>query len=123
MYNIVCDSLGIDPIPNNGTLRLPLVPIGLHSDLPPTDDDSPIDFPSDPPPTVPATPDITALATSALNTPTPTDQSENNSEENDAEMIESFWAYLKAKLEAAKSWAVGIFSSTTTKTDESTDPG
>lgn len=122
MYNIVCDSLGIDPIPNNGTLRLPLVPIGLHSDLPPTDDDSPIDLPSDPTPTVPATPDITALATSALSTPTPTDQSENTSEENDAEKSESFWDYLKAKLEAAKSWAVGVFSSATTKTDESTDP-
>lgn len=32
VYNIVCDSLGIEPRPNNGTLRLPLVPIGLHSD-------------------------------------------------------------------------------------------
>lgn len=32
VYNIVCDSLGIEPRPNNGTMRLPLVPIGLHSD-------------------------------------------------------------------------------------------
>lgn len=32
VYNIVCDSLGIEPKPNNGTLRLPLKPIGLHSD-------------------------------------------------------------------------------------------
>jgi hypothetical protein len=31
VYNIVCDSLGIDPKPNNGTLRLPLKTIGLHS--------------------------------------------------------------------------------------------
>lgn len=121
MYNIVCDSLGIEPISNNGTLRLPLVPIGLHSDLSPTDDDSPIDLPSDPTPTVPATPNITALATSALSTTTPTDQSENDSKENNAEVSESFWDYLKAKLEAAKSWAVGVFSSTTTKTDEPTD--
>ena len=28
----MCDSLGIEPKPNNGTLRLPLKPIGLHSD-------------------------------------------------------------------------------------------
>lgn len=32
VYNIVCDSLGVTPHPNNGTLRLPLQPIGLHSD-------------------------------------------------------------------------------------------
>ena len=109
-------------MPNNGTLRLPLVPIGLHSDLPPTDDDSPIDFPPDPTPTVPATPDITPPATSVSSSPTSTDQSENNSTGTDAEKSESFWDYLKAKLEAAKSWAVGVFSSITTKTDESTDP-
>ena len=30
----MCDSLGIEPKPNNGTLRLPLQPIGLHSDEP-----------------------------------------------------------------------------------------
>ena len=30
VYNIVCDSLGLTPKPNNGTLRLPLNPIGLH---------------------------------------------------------------------------------------------
>ena len=28
----MCDSLGIQAKPNNGTLRLPLKPIGLHSD-------------------------------------------------------------------------------------------
>ncbi|KAF2754088.1 Phosphodiest-domain-containing protein [Pseudovirgaria hyperparasitica] len=32
LYNIVCDSLGIQPLPNNGTLRLPLRPIGLHNE-------------------------------------------------------------------------------------------
>lgn len=32
VYNILCDSLGMEPKPNNGTLRLPLRPIGLHSD-------------------------------------------------------------------------------------------
>jgi hypothetical protein len=32
VYNIVCDSLGVVPHPNNGTLRLPLKPQGLHSD-------------------------------------------------------------------------------------------
>ncbi len=34
VYNIICDSLHIPPHPNNGTLRLPLKPIGLHSEDP-----------------------------------------------------------------------------------------
>lgn len=45
VYNIVCDSLGITPHPNNGTLRLPLRPVGLHGD-----DGAPAeDVPQDPP--------------------------------------------------------------------------
>jgi predicted AlkP superfamily pyrophosphatase or phosphodiesterase len=31
VYGIVCDSLGLPPASNNGTLRLPLEPVGLHS--------------------------------------------------------------------------------------------
>ncbi|KAF2769531.1 Phosphodiest-domain-containing protein [Teratosphaeria nubilosa] len=42
VYNIVCDSLGIKPAPNNGTLRLPLRPMGTH------DFDQPADVPEDP---------------------------------------------------------------------------
>lgn len=30
VYNLLCDSLGVRPKPNNGTLRLPLKPIGTH---------------------------------------------------------------------------------------------
>ncbi|EME49867.1 hypothetical protein DOTSEDRAFT_144256 [Dothistroma septosporum NZE10] len=30
VYNIVCDSLGIKPQPNNGTIRLPFKTVGLH---------------------------------------------------------------------------------------------
>lgn len=37
VYNIVCDSVGITPKPNNGTLRLPLKPVGIHDSLPPYD--------------------------------------------------------------------------------------
>lgn len=32
VYNVVCDSLGIEPLPNNGTLRLPLTTAGVHGD-------------------------------------------------------------------------------------------
>ncbi|KAG5950984.1 hypothetical protein E4U53_004045 [Claviceps sorghi] len=31
VYNILCDTLGLTPVPNNGTLRLPLRPVGTHS--------------------------------------------------------------------------------------------
>ena len=31
VYNIVCDSLNLIPQPNNGTLRLPLKVVGVHS--------------------------------------------------------------------------------------------
>lgn len=41
VYNIVCDSLGITPVANNGTLRLPLKAIGLH------DFDQPVEVPED----------------------------------------------------------------------------
>jgi predicted AlkP superfamily pyrophosphatase or phosphodiesterase len=45
VYNIVCDSLGIQPHPNNGTLRLPLIPEGVHDD-----GDAPdLETPHDPP--------------------------------------------------------------------------
>lgn len=45
VYNIICDSLSINPKPNNGTLRLPLKPVGLHSD----NDTVALDTPHDPP--------------------------------------------------------------------------
>ncbi|KAL8824396.1 MAG: hypothetical protein Q9191_005083 [Dirinaria sp. TL-2023a] len=47
VYNIVCDSLGIEPKPNNGTLRLPLKTIGLHSDGPFPPENVPEDLPSE----------------------------------------------------------------------------
>ncbi|KAJ8121522.1 hypothetical protein O1611_g10082 [Lasiodiplodia mahajangana] len=44
VYNILCDSIGMDPMPNNGTLRLPLKVVGLHSD------ESVLEQPEDPVP-------------------------------------------------------------------------
>ncbi|PTB67920.1 Phosphodiest-domain-containing protein [Trichoderma citrinoviride] len=32
VYNLLCDSLGVRPKPNNGTLRLPLKTVGTHDD-------------------------------------------------------------------------------------------
>ncbi|RCI12075.1 hypothetical protein L249_0730 [Ophiocordyceps polyrhachis-furcata BCC 54312] len=45
VYNILADSVGMTPRPNNGTLRLPLRPIGKH------DEDDTESEPADPPPT------------------------------------------------------------------------
>lgn len=43
VYNLLCDSVGMVPKPNNGTLRLPLKPIGTHKP-----EDTP-EIPHDPP--------------------------------------------------------------------------
>lgn len=43
VYNMLCDSVGLAPAPNNGTLRLPLAPIGIHKP-----EDAP-EEPEDPP--------------------------------------------------------------------------
>ncbi|KAF2277443.1 Phosphodiest-domain-containing protein [Westerdykella ornata] len=43
LYNIICDSIGIEPAPNNGTLRLPLRPVGLHTDPETPPDETPAD--------------------------------------------------------------------------------
>ena len=47
VYNILCDSLGIEPKANNGTLRLPLKPEGLHSDKDVSVHEEVVDLPSD----------------------------------------------------------------------------
>ena len=43
LYNIICDSIGVEPAPNNGTLRLPLKPVGLHTDPENLPDETPAD--------------------------------------------------------------------------------
>lgn len=62
MYNILCDSIGLTPSPNNGTLRLPLKPVGLHDSTPA------IDVPSDPVTsyTITPTPTIVPSSTKSL---------------------------------------------------------
>lgn len=68
VYNLVCDSVGVDPRPNNGTLRLPLKPVGLHDSMPPTE--IPEDLPEDSPSQVQDTPtpstDTSAIMSSSI---------------------------------------------------------
>ena len=47
IYNIICDSLGIEPKANNGTLRLPFKPTGLHSDQSTSPEEMAVDLPSE----------------------------------------------------------------------------
>ncbi|KAI1432026.1 alkaline-phosphatase-like protein [Xylaria sp. CBS 124048] len=68
VYNILCDSIGMTPMPNDGTLRLPLKVIGLH------DDEHRLEEPEDPVPASAneqlATVTITSILPSATFSPT-----------------------------------------------------
>ncbi|KAL8677470.1 MAG: hypothetical protein Q9186_006111 [Xanthomendoza sp. 1 TL-2023] len=103
VYNIVCDSLGIEPKPNNGTLRLPLKPIGVHSSQPATEGNLPEDMPPDTaisgtPPT--ASPSLKAESSKSVNQ---TDNAKGIS--TSSKDADSYWAFVTAKFEAAKDWA------------------
>lgn len=121
VYNFVCDSLGIDPLPNNGTMRLPLQPVGLHSD-----EDAPIvDKPADPPissasmsvipsqTTTPASTSSEVPATALLAQPTSPSENEPSSEpqnepESDDEQGPTWWGTLWSKVEEIKEWATDM---------------
>ncbi|CAG8974996.1 hypothetical protein HYALB_00011180 [Hymenoscyphus albidus] len=59
VYNIICDSLGLTPNPNNGTIRLPFKTVGLHSSEP-----TPQELVDPPPPTTPS-PSVPLSSTSS----------------------------------------------------------
>jgi hypothetical protein len=122
VYNLVCDSLGIDPLPNNGTLRLPLQPVGLHSDQ-----DAPaVDKPADPPisstvslapsPTVTPASSSSEASSTVLVQPTSPPENESSSEpaepqnepESDDEQAPTWWGTLWSKVEEFKNWASDI---------------
>ena len=97
VYNILCDSIGIEPKPNNGTLRLPLKPVGLHSDLS-DEDDKPEDFAADS--------DHNAGVTDAGIEAPAADSEENKDGGDKPEKVnQAFWEYMKSKLHKAMDWA------------------
>jgi type IV secretory pathway VirB10-like protein len=137
VYNIVCDSLGVDPLPGNGTLRLPLKAVGLHSD-----ENAPVlDTPPDPPaktsatarPVQPAPPKPTPPrpsppqpkpaqpkpaqpapeSTPAPETPAATDH------QSDDEKGSTWWGTLWHKFEDLKNWAGGVADAVQGKQPES----
>ncbi|KAL8669054.1 MAG: hypothetical protein Q9168_006343 [Polycauliona sp. 1 TL-2023] len=97
------DVFRIEPKPSNGTLRLPLQPIGLHSSEPASMDDIPDDLPSDP--TIDAKPSHTDTTQPVLS-PEPVGKNStaahgsSHSDDNN-----SYWAFVNAQLKSAKAWA------------------
>jgi hypothetical protein len=111
VYNILCDSLGITPLPNNGTLRLPLTPVGLHSD-----EDAPsVEAPVDPPASSPSGTSGTMSpipSGTALKHPSPATESSappTQRPDSDDEAGPTWWGTLWDKFEGLKDWATDIF--------------
>lgn len=99
VYNIVCDSLGMAPHSNNGTLRLPLKTIGLHSDFDtagPEVPSDPVDHDTD---TSPVNDQGTEEDPSAGTT------QPDNTEGNEIEEKSSWWKFIHEGLQKAKDWA------------------
>ncbi|KNG83060.1 type I phosphodiesterase / nucleotide pyrophosphatase family protein [Aspergillus nomiae NRRL 13137] len=112
VYNIICDTLGLDPRPNNGTLRLPLKPVGLHSD----EDTPALENPSDPPASSTATPVSPSMTSTALASTSPTttsttapeappEEESDDEADNDNDQPSTWWGTLWDKIEDLKDWA------------------
>ncbi|KAJ9614649.1 hypothetical protein H2200_002786 [Cladophialophora chaetospira] len=125
VYNIMCDSLGIVPHPNNGTLRLPLQTEGLHSEndkpgsepvVDPVDDVKHEDEPTtdDQGTTLPDTPKNPAddpPHEGSSPSEAPEDQAAGPAGEGDGDddgehrNSSSWWNFIHEQLEKAKEWA------------------
>lgn len=121
VYNILCDSLGIEPLPNNGTLRLPLQRVGLHSD-----EDVPVlEHPQDPPSPIAETSSAGRPSTSPITTslPKPTSegtedtadyppeevpQGETDTEPGDQSVEGNVWDSIWGTVNGIKDWAVDL---------------
>ncbi|KAG9540267.1 Phosphodiest-domain-containing protein, partial [Aureobasidium melanogenum] len=143
VYNLVCDSVGILPKPNNGTLRLPLKPIGLHDSMPPQE--IPEDLPEDPVSSEGSNEKITSDTSTAsirassevaetISTPTqasrPTiattdaatpsrpvihDDVSQEDEDQNGKDTNLWWDWVKGKLDGAKDWATGLYDTVSDK--------
>jgi predicted AlkP superfamily pyrophosphatase or phosphodiesterase len=144
VYNLVCDSVGIVPKPNNGTLRLPLKPIGLHDSMPPKE--IPEDMLEDPS-SIGGSDKLTStglIATAsaeassevmesissltqasrptivATDAPVPTrpvihDDVSQEDEDNNGKDTNLWWDWVKGKLDGAKDWASGLYDTVSDK--------
>lgn len=89
-------------------MRLPLKPIGVHSNRPASIDEVPDDLPSD---TGTAATHPASTATQKVNLPTATDK-ESTTQNMDKSVgnDDSYWTLIKIKFEAAKTWADGVIA-------------
>jgi len=111
VYNIVCDSLGIMPHSNNGTIRLPMKTDGLHSDSA-----GPLPLPNDDPADLSHT-TTDAVEPSTSSTPIPENEDDASSptpsgdSKTDKDPKVSWWKYLHEQLQKAKDWAKEVIDS------------
>ncbi|KAE8552343.1 hypothetical protein EYB25_006237 [Talaromyces marneffei] len=126
VYNLICESIGIKPLPNNGTLHLPFTTIGLHSD-----ENAPsLDAPADPPQTAttmsgPPAPSTTSTSTTTSTTTSvgtppsqdvPTESPANPGNKGDDDVddetssLQSFYEGLKDTFSSIKDWFGQLFS-------------
>jgi predicted AlkP superfamily pyrophosphatase or phosphodiesterase len=118
VYNIVCDSLGITPHPNNGTLRLPLTTQGLHEDGkgpgsenvedPVPEAVSKPEAPKEPElPDEPAQPDSPhePVQPDEPDTPIPPTTDDSDETQQPGSKKSSWWQFVHEQLEKAKQWA------------------
>lgn len=144
VYNIVCDSLGLEPKPNNGTIRLPFQTKGIHNwdqvEIPHdfSADDGDDAFAATRPDVIVPVESVPAVSSSStsktpLAPPIP-DATEEPTVPNrpvvhdgegdgrDGKHSSSWWKWWKSKWDDVKDWANGVFtgSSEEQKTGEKT---
>lgn len=91
---MLCDSVGIEPRPNNGTLRLPLKPVGVHE---------PEDRPDEPQDPVPADQEERPQEEPVKSVHPPDEASGGLDEGGDEEENQGIWGWVKDK--ASSLWS------------------
>jgi hypothetical protein len=110
LYNIVCDSLGVTPVPNNGTIRLPFEIVGLHSDVGAPKIEIPEDFPEVDPTPIKPYPQSTSSATPAASS-SPSDEvpsAEAPKDDKPKGPIQSLWNWVTNAYEGIKGKISGL---------------
>lgn len=123
---MLCDSIGLEPSPNNGTLRLPLKPVGLHDEVPaievPSDPVTSYTITPTPTPTLTPSPSVPAVGvdpvvTGDVSTPVTVDIPQDIGEGGDTDAnappnstgdaAKDFWDWAKDEFGKAWSWTSG----------------
>lgn len=143
VYNIVCDSLGLEPKASNGTIRLPFMVSGLHgfdteNDIPDDLDDFEIVHPILPPeiPNVAVLPSSEPTLTAVTSEPAisevsstpmpesmtvsgPDPQATDDAAKQTSSNTGSWLDWFNGKLQTVKDWATDKFGSHKTNGGES----